>query len=201
MGGSGLIFRPAQPPFLCHRPLEGRMPSQRLRPALPMTRLLWSTLDTRPTVTMQVSNTCGGPQRGRQLSKGRARELSLTPPSPEPAALTEAGRSPCRSPSAAKRRWFLKKHIHSWRRSSSHSLLSGRWLDHLQHVCILPPSLVGPPGCWPASPQEEPPAGTHPPHWPTLQRSQVFTRHLQRFPGKISGGASYLPSSRWPPKF
>ncbi|KAA8584018.1 hypothetical protein FQN60_015226, partial [Etheostoma spectabile] len=48
------------PPFLCHKPLEGRMPSQRLRPALPMIRLLWSMLDTRPTVTMQVSNTCVG---------------------------------------------------------------------------------------------------------------------------------------------
>lgn len=58
MGGSGLILRPAQPPFLCHKPLEGRMPSQRLRPALPMIRLLWSTLDTRPTVTMHVSSTC-----------------------------------------------------------------------------------------------------------------------------------------------
>lgn len=57
MGGSGLILRPAQPPFLCHRPLDGLMPSQRFRPALPMTRLLWSTLDTLPTVTIHVSST------------------------------------------------------------------------------------------------------------------------------------------------
>lgn len=57
MGGSGLILRPAQPPFLCQRPLEGRMPSQRLRPAFPMMRLLWSTFDTLPTVATQVSNT------------------------------------------------------------------------------------------------------------------------------------------------
>lgn len=40
IGGSGLILRPAQPPFRFHKPLEGRMPSQRLRPALPMIRLL-----------------------------------------------------------------------------------------------------------------------------------------------------------------
>lgn len=59
MGGRGLILRPAHPPFLCHNPLEGRTPNQRLRPAFPMISLLWSTLDTRPTVTMHVSSTCG----------------------------------------------------------------------------------------------------------------------------------------------
>ncbi len=59
MGGSGRILRPAQPPFLCHRPLDGRMPSQRFRPAFPITRLLWSALETLPTVTIHVSNTCG----------------------------------------------------------------------------------------------------------------------------------------------
>lgn len=59
MGGSGLILRPAQPPFLCHRPLDGLMPSQRFRPAFPITRLLWSALETLPTVTIHVSNTCG----------------------------------------------------------------------------------------------------------------------------------------------
>lgn len=67
IGGSGLILRPAQPPFRCHKPLEGRMPSQRLRPALPMIRLLWSMLDTRPTVTMQVSSTCVSVTRWHQL--------------------------------------------------------------------------------------------------------------------------------------
>lgn len=67
IGGSGLILRPAQPPFLCHKPLEGRTPSQRLRPALPMICLLWSTLDTRPTVTMQVSATCVGKDDNVQL--------------------------------------------------------------------------------------------------------------------------------------
>lgn len=69
IGGSGLILRPAQPPFRCHKPLEGRMPSQRLRPALPMIRLLWSMLDTRPTVTMQVSSTCVSVTRWHQLKK------------------------------------------------------------------------------------------------------------------------------------
>lgn len=71
IGGSGLILRPAQPPFLCHSPLEGRIPNQRLRPALPMTCLLWSTLDTRPTVTMHVSITCWSVCRhGNTLVRG-----------------------------------------------------------------------------------------------------------------------------------
>lgn len=68
IGGSGLILRPAQPPFRCHKPLEGRMPSQRLRPALPMICLLWSMFDTRPTVTTQVSSTCVSLSKWHQLN-------------------------------------------------------------------------------------------------------------------------------------
>lgn len=46
-------------PLRCHRPLFGLFPSRAIRPALPMTRLLWSTLETRPTVAMHVSEPDG----------------------------------------------------------------------------------------------------------------------------------------------
>lgn len=62
-----MILRPAQPPLRCHKPVCGRLPSHRFRPAFPITRLLWSTLDTRPTVATQVSSTFGDKRRAAGL--------------------------------------------------------------------------------------------------------------------------------------
>lgn len=112
IGGSGLILRPAQPPFRCHKPLEGRMPSQRLRPALPMIRLLWSMLDTRPTVTMQVSSTCVSVTKWHQLKKkcifGVFQQVLMWKTLPGPAASMGAELLLFHWLYAAKRHWCLK---------------------------------------------------------------------------------------------
>lgn len=87
------------------------MPSQRLRPALPMISLSWSMLDTRPTVTMQVSSTCARVCVDGQLFSQEQNILSckvLTrKASPAPAASTGAERSLFRLLCAVKRRLSL----------------------------------------------------------------------------------------------
>lgn len=105
-----MILRPAQPPLRCHKPVCGRLPSQRLRPAFPITRLLWSTLDTRPTVATQVSSTWGmekscEPPRWHPGCQDR----DGTAPPPACVSWRAAARWPSRSPSSAALRRSLQR--------------------------------------------------------------------------------------------
>ena len=54
IGLIGFILRPKRPVFLFHSPLLGLIPARRLAPAVPQIFLLWSMLETRPTVATQV---------------------------------------------------------------------------------------------------------------------------------------------------